>query len=95
MRCDSEVSVIQLKEKSLTIGPTKGKDFDCGNIMGLCLVTPDDLDVRNLEMTARINGEVWSEGKTADMYWSWPRIIEYISESETLSKPYSLILFFF
>jgi len=75
---------IQLKEKSLTLGPTKGKDFNSSNIMGPCLVTPDELDVSNLRMTARINGEVWSEGNTADMYWSWARIIEYISASETL-----------
>lgn len=75
---------IQLKEKSLTMGPTKGKDFDSGNIMGPCLVTPDELDVRDLKMTARINGEVWSEGNASAMYWSWARIIEYISASETL-----------
>ena len=75
---------IQLKEKSLTLGPTKGKDFDSSNIMGPCLVTPDELDMSNIKMTARINGEVWSEGNTADMYWTWPRIIEYISASETL-----------
>jgi len=77
---------IQLKEKSLTLGPTKGKDFNTSNIMGPCLVTPDELDVSNLRMIARINGEVWSEGNTADMYWSWPKIIEYISASETLSS---------
>jgi 2-keto-4-pentenoate hydratase/2-oxohepta-3-ene-1,7-dioic acid hydratase in catechol pathway len=75
---------IQLKEKSLTLGPTKGKDFDTGNIMGPCLVTPDELDAGNLKMTARINGEVWSAGNTGDMYWSWEKIIEYISVSETL-----------
>jgi 2-keto-4-pentenoate hydratase/2-oxohepta-3-ene-1,7-dioic acid hydratase in catechol pathway len=75
---------LQRKEKSLTLGPTKGKDFNSSNIMGPCLVTPDELDASNLRMTASINGEVWSEGCTADMHWSWPRIIEYISKSETL-----------
>lgn len=52
--------------------------------MGPCLVTPDELDASNLRMTASINGEVWSEGSTSDMYWSWSRIIEYISAFETL-----------
>jgi 2-keto-4-pentenoate hydratase/2-oxohepta-3-ene-1,7-dioic acid hydratase in catechol pathway len=75
---------ILVKELSLFLGPAKGKDFDFGNVMGPCLVTPDELDVRNLKLRARINGEVWSEGNTSDMYWTFPKIIEYISASETL-----------
>ena len=47
-------------------------------------MTSDELDAGNLRMMARINGEVRSEGCTADMYWRWSRIIEYISASETL-----------
>ena len=35
-------------------------------------------------MEARINGEVWSEGNSSDMYWSFPQIIEFISKDETL-----------
>ena len=27
---------------------------------------------------------MWSRGNTSDMYWSFPKIIEYISASETL-----------
>ena len=73
-----------LKEVRLFLGPAKGKDFDKGNVMGPCLVTPDELDVSDIKLTARINGEVWSEGRSSDMYWSFPKIIEYISASETL-----------
>jgi len=74
----------QFREVPMLLGPAKGKDFDYGNIMGPCLVTPDELDVSNLKMTGRVNGEVWSEGNTSDMYHSFPKIIEYISASETL-----------
>ena len=71
-------------EITMMLGPAKGKDMDTGNIFGPCLVTPDELDPSNLKMTARINGEVWSDGNSSDMYWSFAQIIEYISRSETL-----------
>lgn len=71
-------------EISMLLGPAKGKDMDTGNVMGPCLVTPDELDVSDLKMQARINGETWSEGSTSDMYWSFSKIIEFISKSETL-----------
>jgi len=76
---------IQLKEQGGRLGPAKGKDFDTGNVMGPCLVTPDEIgDPYNLTMTARINGEEWSRGTTADMHYSFEDLIEYISRSETL-----------
>ena len=71
-------------EVQMFLGPAKGKDMDCGNIMGPCLVTPDELDVSSLDMVARINGEEWSRSNTEDMYWSFPQIISYISRFETL-----------
>ncbi len=71
-------------EVTMLLGPAKGKDMDAGNVMGPCVVTPDELDAGNLAMQARINGEVWSEGNSSDMYWSFPQIIEFISRSETL-----------
>jgi 2-keto-4-pentenoate hydratase/2-oxohepta-3-ene-1,7-dioic acid hydratase in catechol pathway len=77
---------IQLKEQAGRLGPTKGKDFDTGNAMGPCLVTPDEIgDPYDLAMTARVNGEEWSRGgTTADMGWSFEDLIWYISQSETL-----------
>jgi 2-keto-4-pentenoate hydratase/2-oxohepta-3-ene-1,7-dioic acid hydratase in catechol pathway len=72
------------EEVSMFLGPAKGKDLDTGNVMGPCLVTPDELDISDLQMIARINGDIWSEGTTSDMYWSFPKIIEHISRSETL-----------
>ena len=71
-------------EVSVFLGPAKAKDMDYGNIMGPCLVTPDEIDASNLEMAARINGEEWSRGNSNDMYWSFQQIITHISQSETL-----------
>lgn len=72
------------QEVTMLLGPAKGKDMNGGNIMGPCLVTPDELDPSNLAMTAKINGETWSTGNTSDMYWSFEKIIEHVSQSETL-----------
>ncbi len=72
------------REVSVFLGPSKGKDFDTGNVMGPCLVTPDEINPEDLEMEARINGKVWSKGNSSDMYWRFPQIIEYVSRCETL-----------
>lgn len=76
---------IQMSEMKGRLGPAKGKDFDTGNAIGPWLVTADDIpDPYNLTMTARVNGEEWSRGSTGDMYWTFEKIISYISRSETL-----------
>jgi 2-keto-4-pentenoate hydratase/2-oxohepta-3-ene-1,7-dioic acid hydratase in catechol pathway len=76
---------VQMKEQAGRLGPAKGKDFDAGNAMGPCLVTPDEIaDPYNLTMLARINRDQWSRGSTADMHWSFEELIEYISRSETI-----------
>ena len=55
---------IQFRHMTLALGPAKGKDFDNSNIMGPCLVTPDEIDdPYNLRMIARVNGEVWAGWK--------------------------------
>ncbi len=76
---------IQFRHMTLSLGPAKGKDFDNSNIMGPYLVTPDEIgNPYNLKMTARVNGEVWSEGNTSDMYYSFAEMISFVSQSETL-----------
>lgn len=76
---------IQMAEMDGRLGPAKGKDFDTGNALGPCLVTPDEIpDPYSLAMMARINGEKWSRGTSADMYWTFEEIIAYVSRSETL-----------
>ncbi len=76
---------IQMREQGGRLGPAKGKDFDSGNAMGPCLVTPDEIpDPYHLTMYARVNGEEWSRGTSADMRWSFEDMIAYMSQSETL-----------
>jgi 2-keto-4-pentenoate hydratase/2-oxohepta-3-ene-1,7-dioic acid hydratase in catechol pathway len=76
---------IQLREMSARLGPAKGKDFDTGNAIGPYLVTPDELDdPYALTMIARINGEQWSLGTTADMHHRWEDVIVHLSRDETL-----------
>jgi 2-keto-4-pentenoate hydratase/2-oxohepta-3-ene-1,7-dioic acid hydratase in catechol pathway len=75
---------IQSKEMSLQLGPAKSKDFDTGNALGPCLITPDEFDPSHARMVARINGEVWSEGNAGDMYYTFADLIAHVSRSETL-----------
>ena len=66
------------------LGPSKGKDFDTGNILGPVIVTADEVDPRNMTMIARINGEQWCKGNSGDSRWTFPQLIAHISKSETL-----------
>jgi len=74
----------QRREMELKLGPTKAKSFQNSNVMGPCLVTSDEIDASNLRMTARINGEVWSEGNTRDMHFTFAQLVSYISKDDTL-----------
>ena len=76
---------IQFRHMTMALGPAKGKDFDNSNIMGPCLVTPDEIgDPYNLRMIARVNGEVWADGNTSDMYYTFAEMISFVSQCETL-----------
>jgi 2-keto-4-pentenoate hydratase/2-oxohepta-3-ene-1,7-dioic acid hydratase in catechol pathway len=67
------------------LGPAKGKDFDNANVFGPWIVTADELDdPYSLAMSARVNGEVWGTGTTADMFWTFEELIAHISMGETL-----------
>jgi 2-keto-4-pentenoate hydratase/2-oxohepta-3-ene-1,7-dioic acid hydratase in catechol pathway len=74
---------IQRKEMKVRLGPAKGKDF--ATAIGPVLVTPDDIgDPYNLRMTARIDGEVWSEGNSGSLHYSFEKMISFASMGETL-----------
>lgn len=76
---------VQLREMAARLGPAKGKDFDTGNALGPYLVTPDEIpDPQRLTALARINGEEWSRGSTAQLYYSFAEMIAFISQDETL-----------
>jgi 2-keto-4-pentenoate hydratase/2-oxohepta-3-ene-1,7-dioic acid hydratase in catechol pathway len=74
---------IQRKEMKVRLGPAKGKDW-C-TALGPWLVTPDEIgDPYNLRMTARVNGELWSEGNSASMYWKFEQMIEFLTLDDTI-----------
>ena len=65
------------------LGPAGGKDF--ANSLGPCIVTPDELaNPYALRMSARVNGETWSEGSTATMHHSFEDAIARLSEDRPL-----------
>jgi fumarylacetoacetate (FAA) hydrolase len=70
------------------LGLHKGKDFAQG--LGPWIVTPDELADRrvdgrlDLKMTARVNGEVWSDSTTRDMYWPIGELIAFASRDSRL-----------
>jgi 2-keto-4-pentenoate hydratase/2-oxohepta-3-ene-1,7-dioic acid hydratase in catechol pathway len=75
----------QFQEMRGLLGPTKGKDFDTGNAIGPWLVTADAMpDPYNLRMTARVNGEVWSQGTSAGMLHDFEDMIAFVSRDETI-----------
>jgi 2-keto-4-pentenoate hydratase/2-oxohepta-3-ene-1,7-dioic acid hydratase in catechol pathway len=76
---------LQFREMQGPLGPAKGKDFDGANVLGPVIVTADEIgDLADLAMRARVNGELWSEGRVGTMHWSFAQIIAYVSASETL-----------
>ena len=74
----------QMKEGPIGMGPSKGKDFDTGNTIGPYLVTADELDVSNLRMTAKVNGETWTNSTSAGRQFSFEDLIVHVSQNETI-----------
>ncbi|HWK67838.1 MAG TPA: fumarylacetoacetate hydrolase family protein [Rhizobiaceae bacterium] len=75
----------QAKEMPGWLGPAKGKSFDGANVIGPWIVTPDEIgDPYSLAMEARVNGEVWSQGKTEGMLFSFEEMLAHMSQDETV-----------
>lgn len=82
---------VQAREMTVGLGPFKGKDFDTAGSFGPYLVTKDEVeDPQNLKMAARVNGQIWSEGNTRDMYWKINELVEYASMDQTLHPGFIL-----
>jgi 2-keto-4-pentenoate hydratase/2-oxohepta-3-ene-1,7-dioic acid hydratase in catechol pathway len=71
---------IQMEEMQGLLGPAKGKDF--ATALGPWITTVDEVDVHNLTMVARVNGEEWSRGSSSTIMWQVDEIIAYISKDE-------------
>ena len=75
----------QMREMQSQLGPTKGKDFDTGNVLGPWLVTADEVpDPYALTMTARVNGIEWSRGMSGEMHHKFEDILVHVSRDETI-----------
>jgi 2-keto-4-pentenoate hydratase/2-oxohepta-3-ene-1,7-dioic acid hydratase in catechol pathway len=79
---------LQMKEMKVLLGPAKGKDF--ATSIGPWIVTKDELepyrvgDRFDIDMSAKVNGEVLSKGNFKDIYYSFGEMIERASEEVTL-----------
>ncbi len=72
---------VQFQEMACRLGPAKGKDF--ATAIGPCLVTPDEIpNLGALKMIARVNGEVWSDGRFGTIHWSFSQMIAHVSRGE-------------
>ena len=71
---------VQAVEMTAGFGPAKGKDF--ATSLGPWITTLDELDVKDLTMLARVNGEEWSRGSTSSLTWSLAEIVAYMSRNE-------------
>jgi 2-keto-4-pentenoate hydratase/2-oxohepta-3-ene-1,7-dioic acid hydratase in catechol pathway len=63
---------------------TPGKNFDATMPIGPEIVTPDELDASDLQLTTTLNGEVMQSASTAQMIFDIPRCVEYVSSFTTL-----------
>jgi 2-keto-4-pentenoate hydratase/2-oxohepta-3-ene-1,7-dioic acid hydratase in catechol pathway len=73
---------IQGSEMSSGFGPAKAKDF--ATALGPWITTCDEVDITNLEMVARVNGEEWSRNSTATITWTFEELVAYASKGETI-----------
>ena len=73
---------------AIGLGPSKSKDF--ATSLGPRLVPFDELkdcyrDGRlHLEMTATVNGKVYSHGNAGSMYYTWPQLLAHASRDTEL-----------
>jgi 2-keto-4-pentenoate hydratase/2-oxohepta-3-ene-1,7-dioic acid hydratase in catechol pathway len=65
-----------------TAGPTPA--LNLATSIGPLLVTADEIDPRMLSLTARVDGEVWSEGWVRDTRWTFPELVAHVSRSEAV-----------
>jgi acylpyruvate hydrolase len=63
---------------------TPGKNFDGTMPIGPELVTTDELDPSDVQLTTQLNGEVMQSARTSQMIFDIPRTIEYLSSFTTL-----------
>ncbi|MCZ4516913.1 fumarylacetoacetate hydrolase family protein [Rhodococcus ruber] len=71
---------IQVFEMSAQTGPAKGKNF--ANVIGPGVLTFDEVNVDELAVTARVNGEVWASGAAGAASYSFEEVLAWSSYCE-------------
>jgi 2-keto-4-pentenoate hydratase/2-oxohepta-3-ene-1,7-dioic acid hydratase in catechol pathway len=75
----------QGREMAGYMGPTKGKSFDTGNVIGPWIVTRDEIgDIAGRAASVRVNGETWASSTTSNMMHSFEDMIAFVTVSETV-----------
>lgn len=74
---------VQRIEMASRLGPAKSKDF--ATSIGPWVVTADEVpSPPSLKMQARVNGRVIVDANLADAYWTFPKLIAFVSQGETV-----------
>lgn len=72
---------VQRDEMAMRLGPARSKDF--ATSLGPHLVPASEIDPRDgLALRARIDGEIWFEGNSSGMHWSFAQMISWVSQTE-------------
>ena len=85
--CANDVTARDIQKKDVQF--TRGKSFDTFCPLGPCIET--ELDVSDVRLLARVNGEVRQDGRTSQMIFAPDFLIEFISSIMTL-EPGDVIL---
>lgn len=72
----------QFHETRGNLGPAKGKDF--ATAVGPWITTADELDLKAIRLSARVNGETWASGSSGEAMWSIGEVLAYLSTAEPL-----------
>lgn len=78
--CANDVTARDLQKKDVQF--TRGKGFDTFCPIGPCI--EDDLDVSDLRVTTRVNGETRQDGRTSHMIFPPGVLLEFITAVMTL-----------
>jgi len=78
--CANDVTARDLQKKDIQF--TRGKGFDTFCPIGPRIVS--DLDVSDLRITTRVNGDVRQDGRTSQMIFSCGALLEFITTVMTL-----------
>ncbi len=78
--CANDVTARDLQRKDVQF--TRGKSFDTFCPLGPCI--EDDLDVSDLRVTTRVNGETRQDGRTSQMIFPPGAMLEFITGIMTL-----------